>query len=243
MGARVASWLAGLLRFPDHSGWVRSGVRPMSTNKPVLDRCLRRLIVLGKRQRGFVTYQLVSDILRAQSCDLTLIVLDHIHACLSAEGIEIVDQLPATSDMGREGLSKGESHWKPRPRRVAVRRTPRLREGTAPEAQGHTELVLCTEEALDRILLRAQNRTLRAKDLWAAIEACHLMDSEAQQFIEYLCLRGVDLLDTDLLMLYRNMLKEHETSCEALSEAEQSSLVNAVFGYRKHGYPLRGIKA
>lgn len=216
----------------------------MSTTEPALDRCLRHLIAQGKRQNGFITYQLISDTLRAQRCDLSLTTLDHIYSGLSSEGIEIVDQLPATSCMGQGGGAKGESDWELRSRgRVAVRRTPRIREGTALETQGYTEVVLCPEEALDRILWRAQNRTLRAKDLWAAIEACHLMDSEAQQFIEYLCLRGVDLLDTDLLLLYRNMLKEHDTSCEALSEAEQSSLINAVFGYHKQGYPLRGIKA
>ncbi|TDA65826.1 MAG: sigma-70 family RNA polymerase sigma factor [Clostridia bacterium] len=181
----------------------------MSKEELALERCCRQLVSLGKRQDGYVTYQVVIDMFRASECDVSMEALDWVYERLVAEGIELVDQLPGgEATKGEWPEDREPLPESPRqPEVVPSRRRKRLEYYPIEELE-QTEPASCPEEAIDRLLLLAETRPLFAEDLLTLIEDCCLSALETRQLFDYLGSRGIDVPAVDLSQVFRSAAGE-----------------------------------
>ena len=73
---------------------VKQRIQQPNKKGPTLEQCCRRLVALGKKQGGYITFQAISDLFHTIECEVSIEAIDRIYECLKAEGIELVDQLP-----------------------------------------------------------------------------------------------------------------------------------------------------
>lgn len=171
----------------------------MSSRKPVLEPITRQLIVEGKNNGGFVTYQFVADVLKELGDDVTLGSIDVVDSFLTAERIQIVDSLPKLAHFTRDDL---ESILKFRREEIHIWNS-RFRFYSDSTVTLEYPYVLCPEMTLDVLLVKAEDEELSDKDIEDAIDACSLTPGEATELIEYLWLKGINVPDITVYNSYR----------------------------------------
>lgn len=183
----------------------------MSKNELTLERCCRRLITLGKQQDGYVTYQVVIETLQGQQGNVSMEALDWVYERLAAEGIELVDQLP--NDQATSG--KWSDYWEAppenlrRPETIPKRQRKRYRYYSE-KGPSQREPDPCPEEAIDKLLLRAETGVLSAEDVLTLIEDCCLSALEARQLLDYLGSKGIDVPEVDLPRVFPDVSEDSE---------------------------------
>jgi len=189
------------------------GEGAMSASELALDRCLRQLVRQGKRYGGYITYETVKKTLHHKRCDISLETLDWIYVRLTAEGIELVDQIPGKPVADVESQHNRGSRRYYRQRARARRRRPRH---SSARYRGRN-FALCPEAAIDNLLLRWEEVGLiRTEELLTVIKGCRFSVLEVHQLLEYLASKGVDLPDFGLSQPY-DILREDTTVAEVHS--------------------------
>lgn len=181
----------------------------MSKEELALERCCCQLVTLGKRQGGYVTYQVVVDVFCASEQDVSMEALDWVYERLVAEGIELVDQLPdGEATKGKRPEDREPLPESPRQPEVVSSRRRKRHEYYPIEELEQTEPASCPEEAIDRLLLLAETRPLSAEDLLTLIEDCCLSALETHQLFDYLGSMGIDVPELDLAGVFGNVSEE-----------------------------------
>lgn len=184
----------------------------MSAYGLALDRCLQQLVRLGKKHGGYVTYQILLNVLHDEQCDVSIEALDWICERLAAEGIELVDQLPGklvTNIQWQDNRGGIRQH---RHRTEVARRKPRYRwDCDFVLDSDWTDYTLCPEDAVDELWFRAETGLLRSEELLAIIEDCHLSSVEVDQLVEYLWSKGIDFPNVNMAQLSNSISDGRET--------------------------------
>lgn len=63
-------------------------------NEDMIERCCRKLVIVGKKLGGYITFQAISDLFHAMESDVSIEAIDRVYECLKANCIELVDKLP-----------------------------------------------------------------------------------------------------------------------------------------------------
>ena len=63
-------------------------------NEDMIERCCRKLVTVGKKLGGYITFQAISDLFHAIESDVSIEAIDRVYECLKANCIELVDKLP-----------------------------------------------------------------------------------------------------------------------------------------------------
>ncbi|WP_198469755.1 sigma-70 family RNA polymerase sigma factor [Acetomicrobium sp. S15 = DSM 107314] len=164
-----------------------------------MERCCQHLVTLGKMQGGYITYDVISDILSDAQCDLSLELIDLVYERLTAEGIECVDRLPES-----EVLERRQQHFyeekrsknlpEPQPRAISRRRRKRHAwhlEDMEPEAE---------------------------VDVLAFVRYRGLSSIETYQSSEHWDSNEVDLLRVDLPKVFGNVFEKDSEACSDPSQ-------------------------
>jgi len=184
--------------------------------KPALERCLRQLVIQGKKYGGYITYQIITDVLHDKQCDLSMDAIDHIYEYLTAEGINIVDELPHI-----ESPDNGDGFESFR-RREVIRRKRSFKYIHA-EKSGGIKYSLCPEEAIDKLLYQWETTgQLSTKYFFTIVKRYRLSKLEVIQLIDYLGSLGVeiDITNYSLKMFFDNNQKRFGIN----EDGEQDSL-------------------
>lgn len=170
----------------------------MSANKSALEQCLQQLITQGKRYGGYVTYEIINNVLYNKQYDISMDDIDLIYERLIAEGIEIVDQLPDSSKKINDASlgNTGESVCKQR-RQIGVSKRNRRYANYnhySKEGSDRIECILCPEEAVDKLIYCWETTGQLSSEYFLTIivDYC-LSDLEINQLIDYLGSKGIDV--------------------------------------------------
>jgi len=63
-------------------------------NEDMIEHCCRKLVIVGKKLGGYITFQAISDLFHAMESDVSIEAIDRVYECLKANCIELVDKLP-----------------------------------------------------------------------------------------------------------------------------------------------------
>ncbi|MGB9791798.1 MAG: RNA polymerase sigma factor region1.1 domain-containing protein [Thermacetogeniaceae bacterium] len=146
------------------------------------------LVKQGQGNNGFVTYDMIIDVLNKTSLDFSLEDVDYIYGQLASHGIEIVDKLP-------EKLAPQIP-----PKRIKVKKK-------HPESGSsyRRRAGLSTIDAVDELLCVAEEVGLCRETFFAVVRRYHLTSLEVFQLAELLWARGVEiqgLHPSDLCNIY-----------------------------------------
>lgn len=167
----------------------------MSVKTQSLEKIKKRLIMEGKKLDGQITYTLITEIFSQNQENISMEALDYIHHSLSREGIELVDQLSshAQNKIKRKAKTSYHSH------RVKTARCNKYRRAKQYlPILNWTDQILCPEDALDQLLLKAETQILCEKDLQTVINECRLFFVEVEQLLDYLTLKAIDTPNINL---------------------------------------------
>ena len=171
----------------------------MLNEELALEQCCRRLVALGKRQGGYLTYEALVDILRTIEWDPTMEALDWLYERLTVEGIELVDELPdRAGTLGHSPEGRQSVQGSLRRARVVSKRQRKRHDYSCEDTLDQQELIPCPEEVIDEVLWQAENGSLSAEEALTLIGKCGLSELETSQLLEYLGSKGVDLPEIDL---------------------------------------------
>ena len=206
----------------------------MSANGTALDRCLQQLVVIGKRYGGFLTYQVLINVLGNEQCNASPEALDWILDRLATEGFQLVKQLP--TDPAEDFCPQGRRSPDGRDRqRIGVDRDPQPTETARSEQtaslpdpdRGDSDL--WAEQAMDELLSRAKAGVLHREDLLRIIETYRLSPFEVEELcdcleVEELCdclrLRGIEPPEFDLYEIYQGSVESLDRIKPALCSEE-----------------------
>ena len=119
----------------------------MSVKTLSLERINEQLIREGRKLGGQIPYKLVTEVLSKNQESITIEALDYIYNSLSREGIELVDQL--------------SSHSQIKAQKVTASKYRRSKKNLS--KSNRTSSILCFEDALDWLLLKAETQILCKK--------------------------------------------------------------------------------
>lgn len=74
-------------------------------NEDMIERCCRKLVTVGKKLGGYITFQAISDLFHAMESDVSIEAIDRVYECLKANYIELVDELPSKCHANNISLS------------------------------------------------------------------------------------------------------------------------------------------
>lgn len=152
-----------------------------------VEQCLKKLINLGKRQRGYLAFEDIAASLGNVRDTLTLSEVDYLSDGLEKAAIKIVDQLPAEARLARFSVKKKT--------RVLLDEDNYFAEDEAAAGEG-----LCPEEAIDLILYRwLEKGWLSVGEIKGILKKCNLNRREIREVIEFLAGRGVEIFRVRLL--------------------------------------------
>jgi len=77
-------------------------------NEDMIERCCRKLVTVGKKLCGYLTFQAISDLFHAMESDVSIEAIDRVYECLKANCIELVDKLPLDCLPGNISLTSTE---------------------------------------------------------------------------------------------------------------------------------------
>ena len=157
----------------------------MSVKTLSLERINEQLIREGRKLGGQIPYKLVTEVLSKNQESITIEALDYIYNSLSREGIELVDQL--------------SSHSQIKAQKVTASKYRRSKKNLS--KSNRTSSILCSEDALDWLLLKAETQILCEKDLLTVINRCRLSIVLVEQLRDYLTLKGIDIPKINLSLL------------------------------------------
>jgi|LFRM01.1.fsa_nt_gb hypothetical protein len=157
----------------------------MSVKTLSLERINEQLIREGRKLGGQIPYKLVTEVLSKNQESITIEALDYIYNSLSREGIELVDQL--------------SSHSQIKAQKVTASKYRRSKKNLS--KSNRTSSILCFEDALDWLLLKAETQILCEKDLLTVINRCRLSIVLVEQLLDYLTLKGIDIPKINLSLL------------------------------------------
>lgn len=187
--------------------------------KPALERCLRQLVTQGKKYGGYITYQIITDVLHDKQCDISMDVIDLIYEHLTAEGIKIVNELPVNAVINHVKLQdngNGVQNFR--------RRTEVIFKYIHAEKSGGIKYSLCPEEAIDKLLYQWETTgQLSSKYFFTIVRRYRLSKLEVIQLIDYLGSLGVeiDINNYSLKMFYDDNVQKRFGINE---DGEQDSL-------------------
>ncbi|MFY9370755.1 MAG: RNA polymerase sigma factor region1.1 domain-containing protein [bacterium] len=165
----------------------------MQRDDTSFSKCLKNLILKGKENNCYITYQIILDTINAEKYNISLDGIDFIYKSLDANGIKIVDELPENiaavhcDKHQNTGITKYRQKKKINTEEYSFSYTVKTSNATSRS---------CPEEALDYLLVCSEEGlNLNEKDILTVIRKCRLSRVEVEQLIEYLSLKGIEIPD------------------------------------------------
>lgn len=159
--------------------------------KKKLERCLRQLVGLSKRNGGYITYQTISKVVTVNLNEITMNAVDQIYQHLKSRRIEIVDRLP--DEIALQTTSP-PVEYQPRYRQ----RTKRRRQSNKYTQNRYQDdalsvIYLCPEKAIDQLIWCWETTgELDAEYFFNIVAKCGFSQREIKELVEYLGSLGVD---------------------------------------------------
>lgn len=167
----------------------------MSESDARLEKCLRRITVVGRSQGSVITYDAVKEQLNASGIALSLDTLDRVYDYLKSNGVKLTDEIPANT-------APCEVHDE---RRSAAS----LASGKVGDESEYHIILPCVEAAIDRLVATATEGVVDLNAFTEMLEVCRLSEIDVQQLIEYLQGWGFDTPPIDTVSSWNI---EHENA-------------------------------
>ncbi|NYE57526.1 RNA polymerase sigma factor region1.1 domain-containing protein [Carboxydothermus ferrireducens] len=152
-----------------------------------LEDCLQKLLKLGRKQNGYITFESINQILGSNGNEFTINELDYLYDELNKSAIKIVDNLPEELEIKKSYKDNKKARFNEKNKKFYKKAFYRA-------DKNKKDKILCLENAIDNLIYFWLERGfLKAEEVEGILKKCCLSVREFEEVIDFLKSKGIDI--------------------------------------------------